>query len=562
VTRSIISARFIPRLDISRLALPLGALAAGLLVGIGQLGHRAPLLWDEAARVDPGVRFLYAVRDSGIGGGWDWINSQIFYPFMAPLLHGIVYFFTGNEVVAAWVPGLLAYCGLGILVAILAKELGADRAGVWLAAALAWLTPLTARLAGGAFTEPLGACVYVALLIFLLRMRRAPRLHRAFLVGLMAAVASWLKWDYGLVATTLIAVSGVVAPAELRTAGRWFDLRRIVRSRVPYLLALAFAALIAGALLIFNWDGKLAGAQAYVSQAAPTAAKPLNFLFYPASLFSDADIGLTIPVACLFLIGVAWGSIRWLRRPAVRAPLLLVGMIYAAYSISTIRSSRYIDPVLPVLAALAGGAATDLWSAFRASPWAGRTPVKAVAGVLGVVLVAGLAGQAIAVSQPLPYHSVNSVRPDPAVEDLRSTVAATLSIPLSDSPIALLGPTNDFSPPALQLMWDEVAAEPAPPVVQIPEAESGARRSALIEWLRSNQPVEVVGVAVSPGSFVDDADYEAVWAVTSQADYFLIATALAREGLLHTVTSRTLEHGLLTVSVWQPNEQALATASG
>lgn len=537
------------------MALPFGALAAGLLAGIGQVGHRAPLLWDEALRVDAGVRFLYSVRDNGVGGGWNWLNSQVFYPFMAPLLNGIVYFFTGDEVVAAWLPGLIAYCALGILVAILAKELGAGRGGVWLAAALAWLTPLTARLAGGGFTEPLGACVYVTLLIFLLRMRRAPRLYRAFLVGLMAAVASWLKWDYGLVAVALIAVSGVLAPAELRRGWRWFELRRILLSRVPYLVALAFAALIAGPLLLFNWDGKLSGAQAFIFQAAPTAEKQSDFLFYPASLFNDASIGLTVPVACLLLFGVGWGLSQWLRRSAVRAPLVLIGMIYAAYSISTIRYPRYIDPALPVLAALAGGAATEVWSSVRVRTWAGRRPVKALAGVLGVALVAGLAGEVIAVPQQLAY-----LRPDPAVEDLRSAVGQTLTV--SDRPIILLGPSNDFSTVALQLMWDETVAAPTPSVLELPDVDSGGRRDALIGWLRSYQPVEVVGVAVSPGSVVYDSDYQAIWAPSSQPDYVVIATALARQGLLHTVTSRTLDHGLLTVSVWEPNQQALAASTG
>jgi hypothetical protein len=549
------SGPFFQRLDVSRLALPLGALAAGLLAGIGQVGHRAPLLWDEAVRVDAGVRFLYAVRDGGAGGGWDWLNGQTFYPFLAPLLHGVVYFFTGDEVVAAWLPTLLAYCGLGILVAILAKELGANRTGAWLAAALAWLTPFTARLAGGAFTEPLGACVYVALLIFLRRMRRAPSLPTAALVGLMAAAASWLKWDYGLIAGALVAVSGVLAPTELRSGSRWFGAPRILLSRVYYLVALASGALIAGALLIFNWDGKLSGAQAYILQAAPTAVKQSDFLFYPASLFNDPDVGLTIPVACLLLFGVAWGLSRWWRRPAVRAPLLLVGMVYVLYSVSTIQHSRYIDPVLPVLAALAGAAVNDVWSAIRARTWAGRAPVKAGAAVLGVVLAASLGVQAIASSQQLYY-----LRADPAVEDLRSVVGATLT--LSDKPIILIGPTNDFSPPALQLMWDEKESAPTPYVVQLQETYPSDRRAALLGWLRDYQPEEVVGVAVSPGSVVYDADYQGVWASSSQPDYVAIATALARQGLLRVVASRTMDSGLLTVWVWQPNTQALAAASG
>jgi hypothetical protein len=549
------SARYFKRLDLSRLALPLGAVAAGLLAGIGQAGHRAPLLWDEAVRVDAGLRLLYAVRDGGVGGGWDWLNGQTFYPFLAPLLHGVVYFFTGDQVVAAWLPSLLAYCALGILVAVLAKELGANRTGSWLAGGVAWLTPLTARLAGSAYTEPLGACVYVALLIFLLRMRRAPSLPTAVLVGLMTAVASWLKWDYGLVAGVLVAVSGVLAPTELRGELRWFDVRRIVLSRVYYLLALASAAVIAGALLIFNWDGKLSGAQIYIFQAQPNAVKQADFLYYPASLFTDPEVGLTIPIACLLLFGVAWGLSRWLRRPAVRAPLLLIGMVYALYSVSSIRHSRYIDPVLPVMAALAGAAVSDVWSAVRTRSWVGRAPIKAVAGVLGVVLAASLGVQVIASSEQLSY-----LRADPAVEDLRTVVETTLTP--SDRPIILLGPTNDFSPPALQLMWDEKESAPTPYVVQLHETYASDRRAALIGWLRDYQPAEVVGVAVSPGSVVYDADYQAVWAFSSQPDYVAIATALARQGLLRVVASRSLDSGLLTVWVWQPNTQALAAASG
>src|SRR5687767_3554772 len=87
-----------------------------------QISNRAPLLWDEAVRVSEGAAFSYAVRDGDWGEVWDWLNRQVFYPPLMPILHGMLFLVVG-PVAAAWLPALLAYGAAGVLCGALARTL-------------------------------------------------------------------------------------------------------------------------------------------------------------------------------------------------------------------------------------------------------------------------------------------------------------------------------------------------------------------------------------------------------------------------------------------------------
>src|SRR4051794_22678269 len=83
-------------------------------VGLWQLSDRAPLVWDEAARVSSGVDLSFLLRSADVGGAWHWFTIQDYYPFLGPALHGVVYLFGGSAFTSAWLPPLLAYGLAGI----------------------------------------------------------------------------------------------------------------------------------------------------------------------------------------------------------------------------------------------------------------------------------------------------------------------------------------------------------------------------------------------------------------------------------------------------------------
>src|SRR5262249_314345 len=140
------------------------ALVAAVVVGTLQARNRAPLTWDEAARVSQGMRLEHALREHDLGNAWQWLHEQTFYPFGGPSLHGLALLITGDAVTAAWLASLIAYAVMGILAGRLALALGGGAIGAWSAAILAWLIPLEVRLAAGGFMEPLGACAWLLLL--------------------------------------------------------------------------------------------------------------------------------------------------------------------------------------------------------------------------------------------------------------------------------------------------------------------------------------------------------------------------------------------------------------
>ncbi|MGH7722647.1 MAG: hypothetical protein ACRENL_07425 [Candidatus Dormibacteria bacterium] len=418
-----------------------GALAVAVVV-ILQIHGRGWLAYDEAARVEPGYRLSLLLQGGHWASVWGWLNDQTFYPFAMPAIHGLLLWAGVGTMAAAWLPSLAAYATAGLLTARLTRALGGGSWGALGAAILFWTVPLEMRLASGAFTEPLGICVDLALVLALIRLQRRPGVRDVAVCGALIAVASWIKWDYGIVAVLVVAVSALV----------------IRGGRRPTLVALGAGIVIAGALLAVNAPAKLAGFTWYTGQAAPSGAHQVNLLYYLQQLLPGAaEVNVSLVATALLVLGAATGVREWRRRPEVRPVVVLVAVLYVLYSVATIKHPRYVATMIPPLAVLAGVGLGRLLAARWAS-LGSRRALAAAAVSAAVVLEAGPMGVR------LPWLDAN-----PAADvDRGRAVDAVANAP---GRVLLLGSDNWVSPDGVRLLvelrvhhsWWQITTPPGRP---------------------------------------------------------------------------------------------------
>jgi hypothetical protein len=494
-----------------------------------QVRGRGWLLWDEAARVEAGQGLVFALDSHSAGSVWTWINGQTFYPFLAPALHGLLMFGGADPVAAAWIPGVLAYCGAGVLAARLALGIGAGRPAQLAAAVLVWITPLVARLSAGAFTEPLGACIYLGLLILLLAAYEAPSLAVAGALALLTAVASWLKWDYGLAALLLVAASGLIVPVGARAAAS----RRCIGG------ALIGSTLLIVALLLFNFQGKAVGLFLFTRQAQPGAAagRLPDFLFYPHALVNGEGVGLSPILGVLMLAASLLAAFQARREWRLRPVVLVAALLYLIYSAATIRQPRYLATMIPVLAVLTAYEAERalLWL-LQARPRLRRAGVGALLATTLLVLVAQL---------PQLGARLPSLNRNQTADAARAYIARHVAD--APGPLLLVGPTNEVSVPAVELLRDRMLGPQAPPTYSVPEAPSTRRPMVFQATLAVVQPGEVISVCVQAGSDLDTPDDRGVW--LSQPDYCRMVSRLEHDGALRQAGHVQLDHGGVVIDV-------------
>jgi len=203
-----------PRLSASHLRAThwlLASLGAALLALVFQVRQRAGfLVWDEADRIYPAVAFAHAVHVGDPAGAWAALHIRSPYPVLASLTHGLILLLNPDPVVAAWVPSVVAYAVAGLLVARLTLALSGKQWAAWCAALLFWMTPLELRVTAGSFIEPMGGCLYLALLLSLVRLQQLTHRRSALWPGLLVAVAWLYKYDYGVLASALVGLSGAL----------------------------------------------------------------------------------------------------------------------------------------------------------------------------------------------------------------------------------------------------------------------------------------------------------------------------------------------------------------
>ncbi len=560
---------------------------------------RAPLTWDEAARVDSGSRLLFAVRSGSLDEVWRWFNAQTYYPFLMPAVHGLVLAATGSPLAAASVPTILAYVGTGLLAARLARALGAGGAGAWTAALLAWLCPIGLRLAAGAFTENLGACVVLGLTLSLLRLERSardpgPATADAVRVGAVVLLAWLVKYDYGILATALLGLAGVRALLRLQPR------RALQLYGTAAAVGLAPVALLLASFAEYA-PGRLDAVRTFVLQ--PGIERQIDFLFYPRALLLSDEVGLAPVVAILLLSGFGWClAAANAERSELRTPILSVVVWLVVYSVAAAKQPRFavlVIPLLGVLAAVAVAAIRDqpeklptaaqlaLWTMGGAVLLAPRgslvfsliplaVPVAAlalvdlhvlrglaisakgigrwaVAGALAAPLLWQVGAQASALGEPIWL-----VRPDPATAE---ALAFTVNqIPAStDRPVLFIGPSNAFSPRLLDLAWSELLDRPSPGVETVPEVRPEEREGALLAAIRTHNPSVIVAVSAGGGARLNpDRNAAGRELFPSQRAYAGMIGDLARQGgPLSPLPGLGVEHEPVRVEMWNVEQAAL-----
>jgi hypothetical protein len=521
------------------------------LVGALQVADRGPLAWDEAARVDSGMKLAFALRDLDLVGVWDWFTLQDgYYPFLGTGVHGLAHLVTGDALSSAWLPPLIAYGLGGVLVGQLGRALGAGAAAAWIAALLFWLTPIEVKVAAGALSETMGVCVEVGALLLLIRLERTRRLGAAIGLGVVLGLAWWIKYDYGLIATGTVAIVGLLRLAAERKP----------RSLIPYAAAISLGLALLALAVLPGWRYKNDGFLAFVGKNAPgspgadfvggpwSAAGGVDLGYYPNELFAPSlldlpplgEVALTSLVGVLFLGGVAWGAAMVRRLPATRPPLVFIVLWLLTYSVAAGKFPRFLATLVPVLAALSAAMAVDAWRRLDRRGPAGR----AVAAVAVVALASQLAFQI-----PRLPDRFGFLTPDPPVSEALAFISPHLPASSSERWMLMIGQTNELGPNAIKIKWSERLGRQAPGVDLVPETEVSKRRRQLLEKLSSQRPVEVVGIDVERGSPLDSPDFRHSW--PSQRDYYRTAVELERQGLLRPLARTTTRDGTLRVTLWK-----------
>jgi hypothetical protein len=498
-----------------------------------QIANRAPLVWDEAVRVDAGSALATAIRSGDLIGVWQWIHAQVYYPFFEPTLHGLTLIATNDPLVAAWAPSLVAYAVGGLLAARLASDLGAGSIGAVSAALLAWTAPIVARNAAGAFTEPIGACLLLLLLILLVRAERDDSIRVPVFAGLVAALMFFEKYDYGLLALGTISLSGIAAAA--------FGGRRSERLE-HYGLILAVAVGLISAWLAVNTTRKIAIAtHTTVGVHAPGSATAIDFTYYAKALFTNGEVGLSTLVAVGLSVAVV-SAIAQVRRPEMRPPVIGLILWYVMYSIATPNIGRFVGTIMPLIAVFGGLAVGQLIAAtkfesFRLQRIALALVSVAFAWQLGAQAGAGATGLSA------QYWFIV---PNPSAAGAVSFASDRLVA--GGGPVLMLGQTSEFSSYALHLAWSQRLDRQAPPVNFVGETGRPVTRQSLIGAINGYGARQVVGVDISPGSTFDTLDYRTTF--PSQPQYLALAYQLESSGTLIREASLSLEGGRLHIVIW------------
>lgn len=511
----------------------LAAAGAGLVL-VTQVVGRPPLFWDEAVRVFAGRQFASAVMTGDAGAVWSWLNAQVFYPPLTPILHGVAFILGASPLVAAWFPSLIIYVLSGLLVARLSRRLGAGSLASLGAVLLFWSFPIVMQLSASAMTELPGACLLLLAALGIARTQDPLTRHRTLGLALVLSASWFLKYDYALV------VNGAVGVLFLWT---------ILRHQAELGRRLFFS-LFASVITLFGWiavsmSEKLRGIYGFVFQAAGNTGangseRGLDLLYYPRQLLSGVEIGVNPLTSLLLLLGLILAIRAARHNPVARGILILLFIWMLLYTTASIKWARYLVVTLPLLAVLSAGAIEWLMARCRSLRASRRRFAEiSLSALLGVGLLAQLTQLTPGYIPPL-YAG-----PNPTSEWVISTLVMHLAP--RTSCVLLLGMTNEVSPYGLTLAM-EVAGAPlyVDTVGQMPPEQQS---SAFEAHLRADMSCLIVGIDVPPGSRLDTPDWRAHH--TSEPVYLVMAQALEKTGGLQRQFSSTFTDGT-GLTIWAP----------
>ncbi|MEA2710246.1 MAG: hypothetical protein QOF78_2847, partial [Phycisphaerales bacterium] len=322
---------------------------AVVLIYRGQIADRAPLAWDEAARGYAGLQLADALDQHSLAAVFHWINAQTFFPALASAPTGVLMWLGVGIQTAAWLPTLFFFVLAGFAIAALSHVLRLPTIACVASAAVFWFTPLLAKISAGSFTEPLGICVEVAILIGLSLQARRSSFAVAALLGLGIGLATAVKYDYGILCFATVGLAEGI---------RFLSVRRLEAFYTAAVSVVSGLAL-AGIQFAFNSSAKIAGASDVISSNSGSAAKRYakaftagragDFMYYPRLLFRGGELGLSRLVALCMVVGVITALIWARKRPEWRPPMIFLGLWWVMYSLSRAKFPRYAATSLPVL---------------------------------------------------------------------------------------------------------------------------------------------------------------------------------------------------------------------
>ena len=512
--------------------LALGLLAA-VVVGRWQAGDRSPLVWDEAARLRSAVDLQDPLRGFDVGGVVDWIGQQTFYPFGSSIGSGIALALGADVLTSAWAPALVAFVLAGVLGGLLAWRMGTGVGGALLAAAAVWTTPLLARLTGGNFTEPLGLCALLGLLVLLARMQARADARAAIGAGLMVGLATAVKYDYGLLCAATLGLSELLRLHEHRT----------LASLKVTGIAAASAVFFIGVQFVANASGKLEGASDFIGDnsggsvsaygRAFSGGSANDFLYYPELLFGDPEVGLSFLSAVAGLAAIAFVAWRWRGIAAARPAVIAIGLWWVMYSMAGTKFPRFAGLVLPVIAVLAVVVAVVVGRELRARTdgwrWAGTALPALVA--LGLVL-----------QVPSMRTQFFFLEPDEPASQAVAFVREALA-PSGDA-LLYVGPSNELSPHLVTLEWNDATGRRNGPVQITEEKPPEERQPSWDAMVAQFAPQQVLVVQIGKGGRLDTSERATRW--QSQPDFARIALADER---FRRVREMTTDRGRLRLTV-------------
>jgi len=528
---------------LERLLWVVATLTVTIVVWYLQDRNHPPLVWDEAVRMQDAALFAHAFHHGDLAEAWKVMNQGGHYPFLAPLIHSLVLVATGNIIVAAWLPSLIAYALSGVLAGRLASALGGGRTGAWIAAILCWATPINARVAGGAFTENMGACLLLLLLLGLLRLERTGDWQTALSVGTVAVCAWSLKYDYGVLATaTLLITCGFsfMRKPNRRTVSVWLVLVSCVIILVGLSLATNF---VMGR--DFLWKHLI------VPYSTNFRVGRSNWLYYPRALVIGHDVGLSPFVGVGFLAGLVIALKASSQRYRVTGIVFLVLVWYLLYSLHP-GQERYLAVLLPALTALGGIAVSSAFGQLRAL--SARDRERSVLRWCGALIIVGgglFGGWQIARQLTGPdgvAQRFDFLAPDmPAAE---AYAFAQGAIRTTDHSIVVIGETNELNAGTLRVPLYEDSGFRARLVGTVYDIDPiiDYQRNALLKSLKQAQAGRIIGFDVRPGSRLDTQDFRANH--RAQPAYLRLAEDLEQNHALKRIGAISLDDGRLRVIVW------------
>lgn len=559
------------------------------LAAAWQVHGRAPLSLDEATRVQ-GADLRFLLDSASFEGLWQWIAHQD-GSMLASVIHGLVLVATDNIMMAAWLPAAGALAISGVAAARLSRSLGSGTREAAVVGLIVWSTPISVRLAGGAFTENFGAFTFVFLLLLLRHLQTKATLAAAALLGVVVAMAFHFSVEYGLTALAMVTV-GALASHRLADGRRSFRIR---------LAAVAAANSLAGiSLLVIGLRPASTEAVAFFDPPGPY--RPADLLYYLRTpldngSFSAAEIGMASVVTAALFLSLGWAVVGWRRRPEWRVPVVAVGVWFVIYSVAGVKRAAFIALIVPVMAALFGSVISDLrrnpdqraqalrvatagaalllvagWDAtlaLRLCPllaalallalgtdpaWRERALLKTAGTVVAGVIALQAAPQLSNLREQLWF-----VKPNPPAARALQFVSRYLpSTP--ERPVLMIGGTGAFSPELLQLTWHQRLGRSSSGVHLVDEAPERDERAALLRAIRRLQPAVIITVRTGPGSrLAPERGPSGQELHPAQRRFARIAAELGEAGLLRSVASLSLENDPLRVDVWAINKAPSAS---